>query len=76
MKFEIYNAKKENNEPIRLAFEEYGDSICVVAVDKFGERLKKGYLLKFCLDGTIRVLTAVDPDLGFQLNGNGQIIIQ
>lgn len=75
MKLEIYQEKPEEikEQIVRLALVQEGNGVLLHVVDKDGNRVECGNLIKFYNDGVISRSFAVNPSLGFQLNKRGQI---
>ncbi len=77
MDLEIYEQQEEIvKEPTRLAFEKLGYGVSVIAVDHNGKKLTAGNLVTFHADDKIILHTAVDYELGFDLNEKGQIRVR
>ena len=76
MKLEIYHEEKETvvEEPVRLALEADGNGgVTLIAVDKDGEIVDAGNLIKICKDGTFYREGSVNETLGFKLDKDGRI---
>jgi len=75
MKFRVYEEKEATEEPVvtlRLRIY-YDDGAELSAADSDGNILPCGHLITLPLDGTVKRLEAVNPDLGFQLDHRGRI---
>lgn len=75
VKIEIFEDKAEQaEEPVRLRLvSDIGNDVAVVAVDLAGKRVGSGTILVFDSDGTFSRNPAVNPALGFSLDGGGYI---
>lgn len=78
MKLEVYNENQMDVvDPVRLKLEQDSDGeIVVMAVDKDGDRVYRGSLLRFKPDGSVIRPRGVDPKLGFKLDDKQQLVIK
>lgn len=75
MRIEVYGQAREGEKVLRLALRDDGDgTVAVVAVDEKGNRLLRGHLLTFHTDGAISRCTAVNEELGLQLDNRRRIV--
>jgi len=73
MKLRIYEAEEPEEKVVRVKLFRDGNGIQVGAVDKDGDRLCSGSLWFLNDDGTQTLAEGVNPGLGLQLVGDGQI---
>jgi len=76
MKLKIYSESKEEQTPVCLKLVEgtNGD-VRLVACDEEGNPVYAGNILDIREDGKIHLYPGVDPDLGFQRNHKGKVIV-
>lgn len=74
MKLKPYENVNRSERYLRIV-EEAGD-IKIVVVDASGEPVPRGYLFSIQPDGTVLGCPYVNPDLGFNLDRHGCIIVK
>jgi len=76
MKLKIYSESKEEQAPVYLKLIEGADGdVKLIACDEAGNRVFGGNILALTPAGKIQVHQNVSPDLGFQLDQKGKVII-
>ena len=79
MKLEIYGETKPQETVVRLRLlpgEFDGDAVRVVAVSRNGSRVNRGTLITFKCNGETNLNSGINPELGFNLNSRGRLIIK
>ena len=78
MKYEIYSEyAPKKKPPVRLRLVQDPDGgVTVIAVDERGDRVERGDIVTFTLDGRIRRHAAVNPGFGFDLDRHERIKLE
>ena len=68
-----YRPDATPDKVVRIDVKQSADGIVINAVDENGDIVAGGHLVKLRTTGRIWHCRNVDPDLGFDLDGNGRI---
>lgn len=70
------SVSKDRELDFYLSLEEFPSHVTVVAVDAFGEILEDGFLLDIDkTTGHVTFNSGINPDLGFDLDGDGELMM-
>lgn len=74
MKIEVYNEPIGEESKLRLRLIKERDAVLLCAVDRHGERLSQGTLLRITPDGRVHFCSCVNPELGLKLDEMGCLV--
>lgn len=75
MNIEVFEPKQEKDETVKLRLgNDCGGGVTLFAVDKNGEPLPNGRLLKIASNGSLLFYYDVNKDLGFRLTDRGSLL--
>lgn len=76
MKFKLYEGTPDNpDEPILKAYIDGDGELTIDAVDRSGNRLSSGHILRITNAGELFLCHGVNTTLGLKLDDNGRICI-
>ena len=75
MELEVFEEKEEKKEPIYLKLAKEEQGIRVDAVNKKGDRVFCGQLVRFNCDGTLTLFSSINETKGFQLDKRERLVL-